>query len=177
MRRTLTTRGWIAIAVLLTIAPVGAHVGHDHGEKKQRAAMTAPRVEAHSEDYELLGALHGTRLRIWLDRFASNEPVAAARLIVESGSFKAEAREVEPGEYEVDLGTLAAVGKLPLIFAVFAKPVDDLLEGELEIPADRPAEPRERSNATSWPVLGVAGVASLLVVMLTLWLMRKGAKP
>lgn len=173
MRRGLAA---LACAALLAMAPAAAHVGHDHGETSQRAATAAPRIEAHSEDYELLGALNGTRLRIWLDRFASNEPVAGARLAVESGSFKADARELEPGVYEVDLGTLAQPGRLPLIFAVFAKPADDLLEGELEIPAVAPAAPAARARTAPWTVLGVAAIASLLVVTLAAWLMRKGAK-
>ena len=44
-----------------------------------------PRVAAQSDAYELVGILRGGRLAVYLDRFATNEPVTDAKLTVTVG--------------------------------------------------------------------------------------------
>ena len=44
-----------------------------------------PRVAAQSDAYELVGILRGGRLSVYLDRFATNEPVTDAKLTVTVG--------------------------------------------------------------------------------------------
>lgn len=176
MKKTLLAMG---LSIAMLAAPAIAHVGHDHGDAPQPAGRASPRIEAHSEDFELVGALNGTKLRMWLDRFATNEPVVKAKLAVESESYKADAAEIEPGVYEVDLGALAKPGKVQLVFAVSAQPADDLLEGELVIEAE-PTLLAPRRSMAPWAILGIAAAASFVVVALAAFLMRigrrKGAK-
>jgi hypothetical protein len=71
----------VCLGLLTTIAATAvAHEGHDHGAPPPAAVTTGnPRVTAQSDAYELVGVLRGDRLGIYLDRFASNEPVTDAR--------------------------------------------------------------------------------------------------
>ncbi len=75
-----------ALVFLTILAPAFAHEGHDHGAPPP-AAVTAsnPRVSAQSDAYELVGILRGERLGLYLDRFATNEPVTDARIAVTVG--------------------------------------------------------------------------------------------
>jgi hypothetical protein len=75
------------LGFLTTIAAAAvAHEGHDHGAPPPAAVTTSnPRVTAQSDAYELVGVLRGDRLGIYLDRFASNEPVTDARITVTVG--------------------------------------------------------------------------------------------
>ena len=77
------------IVAALLLAPLmsrrQAHEGHDHGPSEAVAGQLAPRVAARSETYELVGILRGERLVIYLDRFATNEPVTTADIAVTIG--------------------------------------------------------------------------------------------
>src|SRR4029453_9481812 len=76
----------VVAALLASPAPVAqAHEGHDHGPAEVATGPVAPRVSAHSDVYELIGILGGDRFFIYLDRFASNEPVTTADIAVTIG--------------------------------------------------------------------------------------------
>lgn len=63
--------------------------GHDHDAPPAVSAASAPRVEAQSDSFELVAVLDNGKLTLYLDRFATNEPVSDARIQIESGTFKA----------------------------------------------------------------------------------------
>ena len=101
-----------------------------------RAPTALPRVEAHSEAFELVAELRAGELVIVLDRYESNEPVLGARLEVESGTLKAVAAfRAEQGDYTVtDAGLLKALeapGEHGLVFTLLAGKDSDLLDGTL----------------------------------------------
>ncbi len=129
----------VALACLLSIAPLAAHEGHDHGAPPAPVATAgSPRVALHSDAYELVGILRGDRLTLFLDRYAGNAPVTDAGLVVTIGTGTDVAATPTPeGTYVVASDRLVGAGPLELVFAITHPGGDDLLIGTL----DRPAAP------------------------------------
>lgn len=79
-----------------------AHEGHSHGAQAPAPpAQAAPRAEAVSNDFELVAVAAGDRVRLYLDRFATNEPVTGADVDVETPDGAVEAKAVGEGVYEI----------------------------------------------------------------------------
>jgi len=108
-------------------APAGAAVAAG-------AAALEPRVETASSDIELLGIVQGTRLTVYLDRFATNEPIDGATLSVERGTDSAKAQALGDGTYRFELPWLASPGEYALQFTVITPDLSDLLAATLMIP-------------------------------------------
>jgi hypothetical protein len=153
MRAALFIVGWL-------LAPsLSAHEGHDHGEapKPPPVADAAPRFEAASEEFELVGILQGRALTLYLDDFASNAPVQKAVLELEAGTQKAQAREIEPGTYRLELAD-AKPGRHSLVFSLQVGEASDLLTANLDIPATKlPVA----APSFDWRHLGWVGVPLL----------------
>jgi hypothetical protein len=151
MNRCLSLRPWAAFVVMATLwaaaatalAAPGAHGpdGEHLDDNKAAAAWSgAPRVEAKSEQFELVAELRARELAILVDRYETNEPVLGAKLDVESGPLKAVAAfRAESGDYVVAdaalLKALAAPGEHPLVFTLVAGKESDLLDATLAIAA------------------------------------------
>ncbi len=132
-------------ALLLIAAPASnpawAHEGHDHDE----AEAVAPAMpgggarsvtELSSEVFEALIESHGDHLDIWLDRYATNEPVTGATLTLTLGEgAELKPTEESPGQYMVEIAPLAAGSTVPLTLVVSAGDESDLLGGTLEMAA------------------------------------------
>ncbi|MFO1425687.1 MAG: HlyD family efflux transporter periplasmic adaptor subunit [Steroidobacteraceae bacterium] len=140
-------RGALALAALLCAVPLraAAHEGHDHAEEAGAAATAAlppsagsrAVVELTSETYEALLEVRGEHLRLWLDRWASNEPVPGAKIEASIGDAKpVSAHELAPGIYEIEAGHLEPGRGFEIALTIAAAPGDDLLGGTLEIPAE-----------------------------------------
>jgi len=160
---------------LLVIQPTLAHEGHDHDDAPKPApvADAAPRFETASEEFELVGVLHGRVLTLYLDRYASNAPVAKAMLELEAGQQKMQAKEAGPGVYRLELGnTLAATpGRLGLVFTIQAGDSVDLLTANLEIPTAK--MPLADEAIFDWRRLGWAGLA---LPVLGVWVWRRRSR-
>lgn len=141
----------LALAFLLSIAPLEAHEGHDHGAPPAPVATTgSPRLALHSDAYELVAILRGNRLTLFLDRYAGNEPVTDAGLVVTIGSgVDVTATPTPDGTYVVASDRLVGAGPLELVFAITHARGDDLLIGTLE----RPAAPAPAAPAAAGSVL------------------------
>lgn len=117
--------------------PGGEHLDSPAGQSG--AAMGAlPRMEAASDEFELVALLGGGALSILIDRFASNEPVLGARVQVEVGMLKANAAfRADHGDYSVDdttmLKKLGEPGEHALVVTVLAGAESDLLDGTLVV--------------------------------------------
>ncbi len=137
-----------------------AHEGEDHGlPQAGRTQSSLPRVAAVSEEFELVGVVAGPNLVVYLDRFATNEPVTGAKLELESGNVKAVAAASDAGTYTLPLGALASAGKHPIVFTVTAGEASDLLSGTLEIVAPPVDEHHPFwSVRLAWIVAGAAVV-------------------
>lgn len=120
----------------------GAHGPNGEHMDAPAAANGAglPRVEAHSEAFELVGQLDDKELSLLVDRYASNEPVLNAKVEVESGGIQAVARfHADHGDYAVEdtrlLALLRQPGEHALVFTVTLGAESDLLDGLLRRPA------------------------------------------
>lgn len=96
----------------------------------------APRIEAHSELFELVGQLHAGELSLLIDRYETNEPLLEAHVEVESSGLKAQARfHTDHGDYAVDderlLALLRRPGEHALVFTIVKGEESDLLDGVL----------------------------------------------
>jgi membrane fusion protein, heavy metal efflux system len=85
----------LAAALLLGLIPfeAPANEGHDHDAPAAKISVpAAPRAEASSELFELVAISRSGELTIYLDRFATNEPVPDAAISVETPQGNVEAR-------------------------------------------------------------------------------------
>jgi len=153
---------WPAIAL--------ADAGHDHGAAPSAVTATlAPRIEAQSENFELLAFLDNGKLTLYLDRFATNEPVSNARIEIESGAFKAVAQPRADGAYTAPGEAFANPGQYPLVFTIQAADGSDLLNGTLIVP--QPAgQSAHGHDWTEWLVWVASGV---VVVFGAAWLLLR----
>lgn len=112
-----------------------AHGDEDHGEAPKTAAVASslPRVYLTTEQFEMVGVMKDDVLTIYLDQYATNNPVEKAQIEVESGSLKAIAKEAGVAVYTVDAPFLSQPGKHPLTVTVQAGDDADLMSGVLEI--------------------------------------------
>lgn len=126
------------ILCLLSLLAARAHEGHSHDDDSAKAALAAsayPRTTAQSELYEVLGIVRDKRLTVYIDRFASNEPVTDVRLKVAIGDGDpAEATPTGNGSYVVPVSDLQAAGSVEVVFTIEANTGDDLLVSSLSIP-------------------------------------------
>ena len=119
----------LAVTAILygTIAPALTHEGHDHEEQQPVSAGALPRGEADSGAFEIVAIVRGENLEIYLDRFATNEPVAGATVEVESPGGPVKAEAGADGTYRVAAPWLAKGGRTDLIFTVTAGDTTDIL--------------------------------------------------
>lgn len=173
MKRTLN----LFLTLLLVL---GARIGHAHGDEDHAhednketphpVAVTsvAPRFEARSDLFELVGVLHGEELVLYLDQAANNQAIASATIEVESGAFKAEAVSVN-GAFRFAAGALAQPGKHALTITVQTDSDIDLLAAQFEVPSASSMPVSEVVAGAFSPLLyGLIAVIALLVVAL-LW--------
>ena len=152
------------------IAPASAHEGHDPEEQQPISAGALPRGEAASNAFEIVAIVRGENLEIYLDRFATNEPVTGATLEVESPDGPVKAAAGADGTYRVAAPWLARSGHADLIFTVTAGDATDILPltiqaapGAAQNAAPRDAAPsRHLSMVSVLLVLGGALVGALL---------------
>lgn len=150
-----------ALACLLVAGSLAAHEGHDHGAPAAPVTTAGtPRIALHSDAYELVGVLRGTRLTLFLDRYTDNAPVTDARMTVSIGaSGDVAATQAPDGTYVISSEQLAGPGPLELVFAITHPQGDDLLIGTLERPA-APATSPAAAESGSLPKLQAASMAA-----------------
>ncbi|WP_334156656.1 hypothetical protein [Oryzomicrobium sp.] len=175
----------LALTVGLTLAamPALAHEGHD-APAAPASRGASPTFEAHSDLFEVVGRLqtaadgHGEpRLTLWLDRWASGEPVAGASIEIEASQangdkggkdgapLKAQAEARPDGTYALPTAfarALAAPGEYALTLTVTAGDQADLLAADFDVAAD--AVP---AAASPWAArLGIAAATLALAALL-----------
>ncbi len=157
------------IALVLYIglaAPSQADDGHGHGEAPAGAGKAAsPRVEAHSDLFELVGVVDKGQMTIYLDRFGTNEPVAGAKIAFESGAAKGDAQAQPDGTYVAKFDATLKEGDHPFSFTVAAGPDTDLLAGDLRIEDEHPHEEAAARPWARWAAFA-AGAAAIAAALL-----------
>lgn len=169
-RRTVAAARGLLL-VCLAALPLGpgsalAHEGHDDAPAVGAPATgLAPRVAAFTADIELLAELRKDTLLIYLDRFATNEPLSGAAIEIEEGPNRATTAPLGEGLYQVSAPWLARPGKHALVFTVHAKDLDDLLNATLEVPDQHGAADQAAQSgfSTRW-IVSAAAVAVLVLI-------------
>jgi cobalt-zinc-cadmium efflux system membrane fusion protein len=148
--------------------------GHDHGEAPAAATGTAaPRLTSHSDLFELVGMVEGNEMKIYLDRFATNEPVTDAKIEVEIGNIKGIAAAQADGSYIFKNDVFTKPGDLSVSFTVIAGKDADLLAGDLKIdgPIDDHAHDEAAKPWLRWAAY--AGGALLLAAVVFVAMRRR----
>lgn len=143
--------GFWLLGLAAAATPALAHEGHDHAAPPT-ISTAARRLESSSEAFELVGIVHGDRLVVFLDQYASNDPVTDATIEVSASGATVLAEPQADGTFLVKVPGLSQPGTVDLVFAVTAGGTSDLLVGSLEVPGASTAAPPRGSGL--WTVLG-----------------------
>lgn len=131
-----------------------AHEGHDHDKPPPLNLPVAPRVIAVTPDLELVGVLSGAdRLTVFLHRFATNEPIAGAKMTVSAENETADAEPEGDGVFTLSAPWISNSGASDLIFALtLPDGTEDLLTGRLEVPQSLESGPAAaQAGEAGWP--------------------------
>jgi membrane fusion protein, heavy metal efflux system len=143
LRLTCVQHGFLGLLMLVVAilpADLSAHEGHDHEEEAALAQAAAPLagrevLELTSDLYEAVIERRTDKLRIYLDLYETNEPVADARIAVDFGAAQGLiAAQKAPGQYEVALKAAAAEESVPVTLTIQSSAGDDLLGGTFDAP-------------------------------------------
>lgn len=167
-----------AAAILLVASIAVAHEGHDDAPKTAPGPAGAPRLAVHSDLFELVAVVEHGAMTLYLDRYASNEPVTDAKIEVESGKERGMATPNADGSYTFASKMLATPKSGSFTFTVIAGKDSDLLAGDLVV-ASAQAEHAHASWFSRARVLWGAGIAALLTAMIgaAMMLRRRHRKP
>jgi cobalt-zinc-cadmium efflux system membrane fusion protein len=117
-----------------------AHEGHDQDAPAKSVVIPAsPRAEASSDAFELVATARSAEIIIYLDRFATNEPVSDANVVVETPQGSVEAKAASDGTYRLAAPWAAGPGRYDLIATVTKDSDADVLAFAVEIPPAKAA--------------------------------------
>ena len=181
----------ILIGLVLVLAGTAAqsHGDEDHGAPAVVAASASllPRATAQTDLFELVAVLtpasSATRqggsatqeLTLYLDRFATNEPVDGATVELESGAFKGNAKRIATGVYVVSGEAFAVPGRYPLTVSVQTSDAADLIDVVFQHDAKlAPTHIAGTFSVGRWSWLGGGGL--LMAVAWFAWRRRKNSR-
>lgn len=146
--------------------------GHTHEAPAPLAVsqIVTPRAAAATEEFEVVASLEGKKLVMYVDRFASNEPVTQAKVEIEGAGLKGMASETTPGTYEFDVAMPLPPARHPLTISIEAGDSVDLLTATLDTFASATNEVHDHgwSERVVW---GISG--ALLLVTGILFAVRR----
>ncbi|MDO8976846.1 efflux RND transporter periplasmic adaptor subunit [Reyranella sp.] len=171
----------LAVALSFSISPAGAHEGHDHGAAPPAASVAAAPAGARAEvvgtAFELVAVAEGASLTLYLDAFATNEPLGGADITVETPTGPVKATE-DGDRYRLDAPFLAEPGRFDLIATVAVGSELEILP--LTLVTTSAAAPARAAGATAsawlaswwpslpgwalWSVILLAGVGAGLLI-------------
>lgn len=177
LSRVLLGLGAAALALMLAASPPHAHTGHDHGGGNLAAPADAlPRDEAASAAFEIVAVAGTHDLTIYLDRFATGEPVSDAAIEVKTPRGPARATPRGDGIYTLEAPWLPKAGRADITLNVTTgRGVIDVFPLALSIPAQGSAGDDTGKEAVAekmlttasrpipWIMLGIGLIAGVLV--------------
>ena len=165
-------KSWIAAALFMSAPAVAlAHAGEDHGAPAAALVAAAlPRASSATEAFELAAVAEKDRLVLYLDRYATNEPVSGAKVELDSTVAKGAANEAAPGTYVLPLASTLASGRHALAIVVEAADTADLISLSLDVPADTAAA-APAPTWRAWKLFGGSG--ALLIAGVGVLAMRR----
>ena len=161
------------VAVVLSAVVLSAygHGDEDHGAAPPPVTQSmAPRAVAASEEFEVVAVLEDKHLVVYVDRYASNEPVAGAKVEIEGGGLQGIAAESAPGTYLLNLAAALPPARHGLTISIEAGDSADLLTVTLDTSTAAPAASPAHFRS-AWVVWGLA--ALLLLVSLAMLAARR----
>ncbi|MDX2205413.1 MAG: efflux RND transporter periplasmic adaptor subunit [Hyphomicrobiaceae bacterium] len=156
----------------LVAVPAVAHEGHDHAAAQpELPAAVRPRMAAETDLYQLVAIATGVgRLTLFLDRAGTNAPVTDAVITLLQGDKAAMATPRPDGSYLLEVAELAKPARHALVFQVAHADGEDLVAGEIDIPAaaiDAPAGATAQPHAAAQVVpVGVALLVGIAIGLL-----------
>lgn len=166
----------------LQATAVLAHEGHDHADQPPPiSANVLARTEAVSDALELVAVAAGGDLLIYLDRFATNEPVEGAAIEVETPEGSARAVAHSGDAYRLPAPWLAKPGRFDLIFTVSVGDLIEVLPGTLDTtrsdgaPAATDANDSGYGKVLTQPVVLAAAAIGFALGLLTILVVRRSA--
>ena len=105
-----------ALTILFSANRLSAHEGHD--AVPTVGASIAARGESASDTFEIVAVAEGTVLAVYLERFATNEPIDDAAIEVETPDGPVTANGHTGDAYRIPAPWLAKPGRYDLIFTV-----------------------------------------------------------
>lgn len=164
---------------LVTLFALPSWAGGDSSDGHSHAAPapvpvteSAPRATAATEEFEVVAALEGKQLVVYVDRFASNEPVAKAKVEIEGAGLKGLAVEAAPGTYVMDIAATLPPAKHALTISIEAGDTADLLTATLDTSLAVVAD----EHVHNWGERVVWSLAALLLAGGALLIVRRNRK-
>jgi RND family efflux transporter MFP subunit len=157
----------LAAALLLAVAPhvAAAHEGHDDVPKTSTLTV-APRAEALAGTFELVAVAGSGGLTIYIDRFATNEPVPDASLTVETPTGSVEATATGDGTYRLAAPWSRPAGHYDLIFTVTKGGEAQVLPLTLEVPTDTTSVQSDSATDNTGSAAWNGSLVAALLVLL-----------
>lgn len=182
--KRLLLLGGFALSTGVAVASPGAHGPngeHLDAAPTAGAKSSAPRFEAKSETYELVGRLQGGELSMFINRFATNEPVDQAKVEVELGQLKASAPyQADQGSYTVTdkklLAELSKKGAHALVITILDGDESDLLDGRLDVANAAAQEPAHSHSGDNALILGGLMFVALILTGGLGWLIGSSSR-
>jgi hypothetical protein len=168
MRNDICIRAAVALALAAAAAAATAHGDEPHGDEPHAAGaapMGAPRLEAATDSFEMVGRLENGALTLFVNRFETSEPVLQAEVELESGDHKAAAAfHPEQGSYVLSdpalLQALSQPGSHPVVVTVTSGDEADLLEATLQVAAG-PEAKKTQKLPLGTALAGVLGLGAV----------------
>ena len=161
----------IAAAVFLSTPSTSfAHGDEDHGAAAVASAPTGakPRIEARTATLELVAAVDGDDMTIWIDGWADNAPITNANVNVTIDG-KSQAAKSAGDVYTVSDAKLETAGAHQLAFLITRAGAVESLSAELIIP-----DAQVTTASGGWAYWMVAaGIAVLAIGGLIFWRSRR----
>jgi len=167
-----------ATCVAASLLPIAAraHEGHDDTvpHASGTTAMNVSRVEAQSDLFEVVGVVENGTVTLFLDRFATNDPVADAKIELEIGPVKGSAQANPDGTYTFRHAALTGHGQFPVTFTITAGGDSDLLAGELVLADPVAAKVGASDSPLPKRWWWIAGALLLVAGIAIAWWSRRG---
>lgn len=181
VRSSFLARSFALVLALGLALPASAGPGHDGGHDDEAPALATdpakPRFEAQSDMFEVVGILHGDELVLTLDDYATNAPVAGARIELESTEFSAVGEfRAERGDYRFAAAPLNRPGTHPITLTVAAGEEMDLLAADLVV-SEPPHDEAHAHSLAERLLLGAGGVLVIAALGFGVMLVRRRQSP
>jgi len=165
-------RAVITMAALLLLSAGAASVLYAHGDHDAPAAPTgvaSPRFAAVSDLFEVVGIKNDKELRVYVDRFATNEPVLNAKLTVEvDGKTLSAPFQPAEGSYVLPAEGFAKPGSYALVINVEAGEEIDILAANFVVSAASSTPHTHVDRSVVIVALSAGALAAVFIVVLLL---------